>query len=216
MGNLGEDRQQFVRQTVHDLVEDLRERPATAFPALTKVEAEAGKGDQPDGAPARELDPAPVPSILPTTVLILPVKSDVDEIAGAMLAHVLTLAGVGAETVSSKTLVNEILADIEARGIGTVCISTVRPFPVMHVRYLAKRVRVRFPKIKVLIGLWDSKKTAVAAKRGPEHSPADWVVSTVAEAAHEVRQAHACLPALTATAVEAEGGGGGGEGRARR
>ncbi len=204
MGHLGEDRQQFVRQTVHDIVSDLSERPPAAFPALTAVEEAADAAQKTDDTAARALDAAPAPPVRPTRVLILPVKTDADETAGAMLAHVLALAGIGAEAVSSKMLVNEILADIGERRIGMVCISAVRPFAVMHARFLAKRLRVRFPQLKVMIGLWDSKKKAASVERKPEDSAADWIVSTLAEAVHQTRQSDPCLPVLTATAVEAE------------
>ena len=101
-------------------------------------------------------------------------------------------------------LVNEILADIAERKIGMVCISAARPFTVMHARFLAKRVRSRFPELKIMIGLWDAKKAAASAQKKADDSPADWIVSTMAEAVHQIRQVHPCLPALTATAAEAE------------
>ena len=180
------------------------EPPPGAFPALTAAEEAADAAGKTHHPPARALAPPPAPPVRPVRVLILPVKTGADETAGAMLAHVLALADIGAEAVSSKMLVNEILADIDARHIGMVCISAVRPFAVMHARFLAKRLRVRFPQIKVMIGLWDSKKKAASAERKPEDSSADWIVSTLAEAVHEVRQSAPCLPALTATAVEAD------------
>ena len=182
LGNLGEDRQTFVRQTVATLVEELHERPAEALTAPAA----------PD--PARPAAPPPGPAALPVRVLIVPVKTDADELAARMLAHLLELGGVGSEVLSSRALANEALDLIAARKVELVCLSALRPFAVMQARYLAKRMRARFPQVKILVGLWDSKKPAEAARHNLESARPDWIVNTLAEAVAQVCPVAHCQP----------------------
>ena len=179
-GNVSEDRRQFIRQTVRTLLDDLRDRPAEALAPVPP-----GK----DGEKTVRAISAPEPKIpradLPVKVLIVPVKTEEDELAGIMLAHLFTLAAVGSETLSAKTLANEALETVAAKGVSLVCLSAVRPFAVMQARYLVKRLRTRFPDLKILVGLWDSRRPAIGSRRNLDSAPADWVTETLAGAISE-------------------------------
>ena len=167
-GDLDDSRQQFIRQTFHEIIDDQRERPAAG------------------GAKAPASSRAPV--------LILPARNEGDELAGQMLAHLLTLGGVKAEALSHKALFNEMVETVAERQAGLVCLSTLRPFAVMQARHFAKRLRAQFPQIKIIVGLWDPKKPGASAKQNVEAAPVDWVVSTLAEAVHQLCQEAPCVP----------------------
>ena len=210
-GSLGEDRQEFIRQTVRTLVDDLRERPPEAL-APPPATGDAGADDLNDDA-ARTAqavkalaDTRPPAEDLPVRVMVVPVKTEADATAAIMLGHLLALGRIGNEVLSAKTLAQEALEAVAARGPEVVCLSAVRPFAVMQARYLAKRLRTRFPHLKILVGLWDPKRAAVGAHRNLESAPADWVVSTLAEALKEICPVVQCLPepALGASPEEAE------------
>ena len=210
-GSLGEDRQEFIRQTVRTLVDDLRERPPEAL-APPPATGDAG-ADAPDTDAVRTVqavkalaDPRPPAEDLPVRVMVVPVKTEADATAGMMLGHLLALGRIGNEVLSAKTLAQEALAAVAARGPQVVCLSAVRPFAVMQARYLAKRLRTRFPDLKILVGLWDPKRAAAGAHRNLESAPADRVASTLAEALKEICPVVQCLPApaLGASPAEAE------------
>ena len=188
-GNLAEDRQEFILQTVRTLVDDLRDRPPETLVPLAAAEAgrdaAEARTDAADAKPAVPL-PAPKAADLVTRVLIVPVKTELDEIAGAMLAHLFALGSVGSEVLSAKALANEALEAVERLGVDAVCLSALRPFQVMQARYLAKRLRSRFPDLKIMIGLWDSQRPAVGAHRNLESVHANWVVDTLAKALTDV------------------------------
>ena len=184
-GNVDDDHRQFIRQTVRTLLDDLRDRPPDALaPPAEDAGAPAAPAPEPKGRTAP----------LPMRVLIVPVKTEEDELAGMMLAHLLALGGVGSETLSAKTLANETLAAVTATGVGMVCLSAVRPFAVMQARYLAKRLRTGFPDLKILIGLWDGKRPAAGSHRNLQSAPTDWVVDTLAEAISQVCPVAHCTP----------------------
>ncbi len=198
-GSLGEDRQDFILQTVHTLVDDLRDRPPEKLVPAAVAETAA--------APA--LSASSALSGLDIRVLIVPVKTDLDEVAAHLLAHLLALGKVGSEVLSSKALVNEALDAVERLQVEVVCLSALRPFQVMQARHLAKRLRVRFPNLHILIGLWDSKRPAVGARRNLQTVHADWVVDTLTDAIAEVcpvvhcKASPALEPTLEASMAEA-------------
>ena len=181
-GILDEDRQQSIHHTLRTLAEDLRERPTA------RSESATDKEDLPASSPAPPMES------LPVRVLILPVKTDADEIAGLLLGHVLATAGIGSEVLGYKTLVNEATAIVTERKVPVVCLSATRPFAVMQARHLAKRLRVAVPELQILIGLWDVKKVANSAYQNMESAQPDWVGSTFAEAVAQMRQIVPCLP----------------------
>ncbi len=98
LGNIGEDRQVFVRQTVATLVDELHERPAETLAAPSPAEDE-GAGTPPPAATA-----AAAP--LPVRVLIVPVKTDADELAARMLALLFELGGVGRAVLPAPAVAN--------------------------------------------------------------------------------------------------------------
>lgn len=209
-GSLAEDRQDFILQTVRTLVDDLHDRPPESLAPVAATEAaeaaEAAEATEAATSPPVVKPSHPAPSEpLPVQVLIVPVKTDLDEVAGRVLAHLFALGKVGSEVLSHKSLVNEALAAVEKLGVEAVCISALRPFPVMQARHLAKRLRLRYPELKILIGLWDSKRPAVGARRNLETVHADWVVDTMAEGLAQVCPVVHCheSPALEPTAAAA-------------
>ena len=182
-GNLAEDRQEFIRHTVRTLVDDLRDRPPeTLIPLDAAVAGQVAAEARADDPTVLKPAPAVRAEDLPTQILIIPVKTEMDELAGHALAHLLALGKVGSETLSAKSLANEALEAVERLGVETVCLSALRPFQVMQARYLAKRLRTRFPLLKILIGLWDSKRPSVGAHRNLQTVQAEWVVETMADA----------------------------------
>ena len=86
-------------------------------------------------------------------------------------------------------------ATVSERQVPIVCLSATRPFAVMQARHLAKRLHTAVPGLKILIGLWDVKEAATTAYHNLESAQADWMVSTLAEAAEQMGQAIPCLPA---------------------
>ena len=105
-GNLAEDRQEFILHTVHTLVDDLRDRPPETLIPLDAAAAGRDTVEVGDDHEAKRAVPLPAPKQeeLATRVLIVPVKTELDEVAGLMLAHLLALGKVGSEVLSAKSL----------------------------------------------------------------------------------------------------------------
>jgi predicted PurR-regulated permease PerM len=80
---------------------------------------------------------------------VIAAHDEADQIAGMALAH-----ASGARLIPAPLLANEVMQEIEQGGFTVACISAVPPHAGTHSSYLAKRLRRRFPKLKILVALW--------------------------------------------------------------
>ena len=169
--SLDEEGRATVEQSVREIVEDLSTRPAPA-PAPTAT-ADVATADQ-----------APPPALAPAwRIYCLPARAERDELAGAMLAHLLHDQGFHAENGSAKLSAGELVTAVEKFDADAVCISVIAPSTVVHARYLATKLHRQFPALKIVVGLWAgaAEDGAEAAQRLKE-AGANEVVTTLADA----------------------------------
>jgi hypothetical protein len=126
-GTLDEPRERFVFDTTREILERLDEQ---------KPEA------KPSSSPA---------------ICVLPAHDEADHLAGAMLARLARREQLRAEVFPSDILAAETLDQIAAHQCAAICISAVPPHAATHAAYLARRLKKRFPEIKVLVALWTSE-----------------------------------------------------------
>jgi len=68
-----------------------------------------------------------------------------------------------------------------------VCISATPPAAVVHSRHVCRRLRVRFPEVHLVVGLWDAQGDLTKAKERIGCGAAAYVVSTLAAAQQQIR-----------------------------
>ena len=98
-----------------------------------------------------------------------------------MLQRILDPARWDLELIAPTTLTAELLDLVAERRPGVVCIASTPPGGLAHTRYLCKRLRSRFPDLKIVVGRWgahDITTTDAAREAG-----ADRAATTVKEAA---------------------------------
>ena len=178
--HIDEDKRKLVYDNFKDLVEELGERRVLAGKEALAESAEPG-------LPAEPSRFACVPTIC------FPARDEADEIAGTMLGQVLGASGAEMQTVSVDSLAGEMLEMIERRNIEVICISAVPPSGVRHARYLYKRIRAKFPKVPIVVALWNSKLSQEKARRLMGCAQDDSIVMTMAEATkHFLRLVNVC------------------------
>jgi hypothetical protein len=95
-----------------------------------------------------------------------------------MLRQVLDPARWDLETLAPTTLTAELLDRVAERRPPLVCIAALPPGGLAHTRYLCKRLRGRFPDIRILVGRWGLRDISVAPHSSPEPGgavpSADW------------------------------------------
>jgi len=133
------------------------------IPALGLIETDRHRGGL---APETErfafdtirqiLDEIPVEEVAAAPrarVCIVPARDEADELAGTVLARLLP----GAQLLSAESLAGETLEQIDKDGCGTICISAVPPHAASHAAYLTRRLKKRFPKLRIVVALWTSE-----------------------------------------------------------
>ena len=87
--------------------------------------------------------------------------------------------------VSVTYLASEMVDLVEQRKADVVCVSATPPGAMMHARYLCKQIRRRFPKVKLVVGLWDIEGDLIKASE--RIGCGATVVATLADAQEQIR-----------------------------
>ena len=177
-GELDEGRHQFIFQGLRASMEELGERQQAL--QIKKAGAETTSADGPTS-------PTPLPDSARIRVLCLPAHDEADEVAGLMLAQLVETRECLVHVVPIAALVSEMSDLVEQHQADVVCISATPPAAVMNARHVCKHLRVRFPKVPLVVGLWDAKGDLSKAKERIGGDAATYVVSTLAAAQQQIR-----------------------------
>jgi len=77
-----------------------------------------------------------------------------DQVALEILVRLLDPIRWKVELVPPGTLTAELLELVAAKQPALVCIATIPPGGLAHTRYLCKRLRARFPDLRIIVGRW--------------------------------------------------------------
>jgi hypothetical protein len=183
-GELNDGKHKFILESLKEMIQDRIERQQEMQAQECTEDAEKSNED------SGPTDLSCAPSIC---LLSLPARSEADEIAAMLLAQVLETRSCVVQAVSVTSLASEVVDLVERRNADVVCVSATPPAATMHARYLCKHLRRRFPKLKLVVGLWDvqgdlnkaTERIGCGAK----------VVATMADAQEQVRLLiQQCLP----------------------
>ena len=171
-GELDEVKQQFVRQTIRDIVEDLGQRLVNA---VSDVSTASNLASSPAASVSHKL-----------SILCLPARDEADETVGMMLVQLLKQRGIHSQVLSTEKLSGEMIEQVNAESTAIVCISALPPFASIHARYLCKRLRAKFSQLKIIVGLWQSGSIAEKTRHRLTAAGIDILVTTLSEAASEL------------------------------
>lgn len=168
---LDEAKQARIRQAVRDIVEEIGEKPRKASEKPVESEQTTGSVAQYDRC-----------------VLCIPARDPADEIAGMMLSQLLEQQGYCAEYVSVEKLASEYIDLVEKRKVQVVIVSALPPAAVTHARYIVKRLRARFPELKIIVGLWTVSGDMTRQQARLKSAGTDLVVGSLAGAIEQLQQ----------------------------
>jgi len=104
------------------------------------AEADAGAADAPaDGAPL---------------VLCLPAHHRAEEVALHMLARFLRTDGYDVQVSTTRSMPSEIETRVERGRPAAVFVAVVPPGGLAQARYLCRRLRRKFPELRIVVGYW--------------------------------------------------------------
>jgi predicted PurR-regulated permease PerM/methanogenic corrinoid protein MtbC1 len=166
-GELSLEREEFINSTIHDWIDELAGRTA----AEGSPEAPAGK------AAAGRL-------------VCVPAHDVADELAGHMFAQ-LAIAGGTPPVLEHGLPRSEMLRRLAEVGADQVFISALEPFAYPQAREVCRDLRSHFPKLRIVVALWDLRAEAERYRRRLIAAGADEVVATLEEAVRAIRLAPA-------------------------
>jgi predicted PurR-regulated permease PerM len=143
LGRLTEDGEQFVFRATREILEDLN--------SLTpESSSDASDASQ----PATIIERSPV--ILPKVpILACPAQDEADELALLMFQQLLDSTKYEVEIICDAMLTAEVVALIgDKSSPAMICIAALPPGGLAQTRYLCKRLRARFPNLKIVVGRW--------------------------------------------------------------
>jgi predicted PurR-regulated permease PerM len=149
-GDLTADDETFIFDTTKDVIERLADEPAAGTPVSGAV-APARAGAAGETPPA---DPAPPPPL----ILGCPSHHRTEELALGMLGLITSPLGYRVEGVSTRALPAEIESTIDRTAPAAVFIAVFPPGGLPQASYLCRRLRKRFPGLKIIVGYWGRTK----------------------------------------------------------
>lgn len=132
--------------------------------------------------------PSPVEAeaVLPTPreplrVLGYAANDVADEVALAMLGHVLAGQPIVIEMTKTRVLASELVSLVQAQGVSVVCIADLPPSPPSKTRYLVKRLHTALPDVRIIVGRWSPPALADDSTQALRDAGATLVCTTLAE-----------------------------------
>jgi predicted PurR-regulated permease PerM len=96
--------------------------------------------------------------------LLVPARDETDEVALRMFRGLLDPDRWEAEVLPAAALAAELLERTASLRPAAVCVAALPPGGLAHTRYLCKRLRQRFPDVKIAVGLWGADSALAQAR----------------------------------------------------
>jgi predicted PurR-regulated permease PerM len=187
LGELPEEGERDIWRATREIVEDLhaKQRAATVAEGLAPLE--------PASRPVRKVH-----------LLATPVRDEADELGLVMLGHLLDPARWTIELTSPHLLASEVIALVEKTRPAVVCVGALPASGLAaHTRYLCKRLRARFPDLRIVVGRWALREHAAAIRRQLEAAGASHVGTTLVETRAHLQTVYGLEPVAPPAEIRA-------------
>jgi hypothetical protein len=104
-----------------------------------------------------------------------------DEVALAMLAHLVDDLPIAIEITSTRMQASELVALVKTQDVSIVCLADLPPSPPSKTRYLVKRLHAAWPDVRILVGRWGPPTLADESTHVLREAGATLVASTLTE-----------------------------------
>jgi predicted PurR-regulated permease PerM len=172
---LSEEAEQSIWRDTREIVD--------ALGARARAEAQAADARPETDAPPRRV-----------SVVGIPVRDEADRLGLAMLEHLVDPARWSLEIASPHLLGSEIIALISEQRPAAVFLGALPSGGRGRTRYLCKRLRARFPDLRILVGRWGLRDDAVLTRRQLEAAGADLISTSLLESRQQLQQVYGLEP----------------------
>jgi predicted PurR-regulated permease PerM len=183
-GEITEADERYVLQAIREIVEDLGDR------------RESASADAKEAGGAEPVEVGSGPAI---AIFGCPAHDEADRAALEMLKNLLDPVRWNLEVIAPATLTAELLDQVAEKQPALVCLAATPPGGLAHTRYLCKRLRARFPDLKILVCRWDYQAGKQANPGQLLDAGADSISATLLETRQQLAS---LLPVLAQTQTE--------------
>ncbi|KRE14265.1 hypothetical protein ASE66_12775 [Bosea sp. Root483D1] len=148
----------------------------------------------------RDEHPVAAPVVPGPQVVCIGGKWEIDAIAAEMLAHALSLEGIAAQTRRVVHVTASSVGRLDLDGVPVVCINYFSGEPNSAARQFCRRLRQRWPELKIVLVLWTVPAEALASDAFKEIG-ADEIATSIAEV---IGRAQRMLPEVAGEPTGAE------------
>lgn len=127
-------------------------------------------------------------------VLCVPASDQADEVCARLLAALLVQRGIDARAVTVAGQRGGLSDLVDGVKPEVIVVSAMPPNAVARARHLCRRVRTRFPRIPIIVGLWNAHGTLAGSRERLEPAGAARVVAQFAECIEAVETLPAAVP----------------------
>jgi predicted PurR-regulated permease PerM len=176
----------------HRPVEDLYDE--VLLPALVRMNRDQERGDLPREkssfivratrdilddveVPAEQAPPDDAP-----LVVACPARNEADVLPLQMLRQLLERRGTRVQVLSPDELSAEMVGHVAEAKPLLVCIGSLAPGGLAHLRYLGKRLRMQFPSLKILALRWGSNENRERLEQRLHAAGMNHIIQTLKEA----------------------------------
>ena len=153
------------------VIDATRELLSDAAESIRRLQAE----------PPVPADDPPLPGPRePLRVLGYPANGVADELALAMLVHLLDDLPIAVE-MTTRMQASELVSLVQKQEFSVVCLADLPPSPSSKTRYLVKRLHAALPEVRILVGRWGPPAMADDSTQALRQAGATLVVSTLME-----------------------------------
>lgn len=179
--DLTESDEQFVIEAIREIMEDLGERQDAAAQAREAIDPE---------------ERANASALVRLRILACPARDEADRLSLEMMRQLLDPAKWEVEVAAVETLSADLVTQVAAQPPALVCIGALPPGGLAHGRYLCKKLRARFPEVKIIVGRWGLTGGIEANREQLHDAGADLTATTMLETRSQL---NSLLPILTQT-----------------
>ena len=115
-------------------------------------------------------------------VFCIPAVDEADEITASMLAQLLERHGIPAIAFPIGEAIHSMFTHIQPQSQDVICLSALPPFAFSQARASARQLKMKFPKAKVVVGVWGFTGDIQQALDRFEHPRPDRILISLADA----------------------------------
>jgi predicted PurR-regulated permease PerM len=135
-------------------------------------------------------------------MLASPVRDEADELGLIMLGHLIDPACWTIELTSPQLLASEVIALVESTQPAVICLGALPASGLAaRTRYLSKRLRARFPELRIIVGRWGLREEDGTARRHLEAAGASYVATTLVETRDHLQTVYGLEPVVMRAAI---------------